>query len=1350
MKSLFLLAFVLLSTAAGAAGPMAAKDVPPPLRPWLSWVLHGEDSRNCPFAHDDAGQRSCVWPGELTLDLDAGGGRFSYRVESFADGAWLALPGDAEHWPVDVRGRGGPLPVTGRDGVPYVRLPLGQDELHGRFAWSGLPRSLTLPKDAAIVQARVGGRLTALQPGDDGMIWLQSRSAEPAADSLATQVFRFLDDDVPMRMSAQFELGVAGQAREVVLPSAVLDGFTATSVDSPLPARLAEDGSLRVQVRPGNWRIIVGSRRGQPLSDVAMPAEPGWPEEVWAFRSRAETGQRTAAGGVAVDPRQIAIVDEWKALPAYRLLKGEGLHLQAGARSSTRAPDRLSLDRQVWLDFDGGGHTFQDRIIGELITPWRLETTPAVALGRVAVDGVDQPVTRLTAAGGAGVELRPGRIDVSAEGRIEGDVGSLPVSAWNADFTAVRLTVHTPPGWRLLHASGSDKTYGSWWSRWDLWAAFFVLLTAMAVGRLHGKVGGVIALAALVLSWHLDDAPQLLWPALVAVQALALVLPDGRLKRVAVLGGRLLLTVVLVIVAALVVTLARQSIHPSLEVAGIGDRRMEMPLPASAPSQAPQVMPMKTERAKSMASLGPDSAPQQARIDPAARVQTGPGLPAWHWHAYSLSWSGPIALGQEVSLWLAPPWITRLLNLTTVVLLAALLWLLGGRWRPRWPGAASLAPAALLAVFMLLHWPQPALASEGQTREMVPDAAADTPSDARLAELRRRLLQPADCLPACADVPEMALTADGQGIRLRLQVHALQTQMLPLPGRRGQFSATRVTVNGRPASLRRDEDGQVWLAVQAGVHDVLMEGAVTADSVQITLPLPPRRLQTALSGWTLSGVDGRGQAGSALTLARESRGRSAAGQPPASQLPPFIRVTRLLALADRWTVTTTLRRDGPSQVPAEIRVPLLAGESVTDAGIRVADGQAVVVVGPGSDVVFHSNVTQAADLHFVAARGPDQAETWLVDADGRWHVDHQGLDPLATAAAAPGGLEWRPWPGQELHLKVSRPAAIDGDTMTIDNLALSFNPGKQATDVGARLSLRSSLGRNHLVRLPPGAQLQRVTMDDRPLSLHADGDQLVIPVEPGSHRLGLSWREARGISALFDTSVADVGARGANVEIEVHVPYDRVVLAVGGPLLGPAVLFWGALLVAVLVAWVLARLKFAPLGLAGWLLLEVGLLQWSPEAAVLVTCWFAGMAIRRQHADRICRGWMRSTQVGLVLLSLLAAAALVATVHAGLLGYPDLMVDGNGSTGNRLLWYADRLAGPAPEAWLLSMPLWIYRLAMLAWALWLARSLLDWVRWGWQGFASGGYWPPRQPSKRSGWFRRRRADAMAKSPEDAA
>jgi hypothetical protein len=45
-----------------------------------------------------------------------------------------------------------------------------------------------------------------------------------------------------------------------------------------------------------------------------------------------------------------------------------------------------------------------------------------------------------------------------------------------------------------------------------------------------------------------------------------------------------------------------------------------------------------------------------------------------------------------------------------------------------------------------------------------------------------------------------------------------------------------------------------------------------------------------------------------------------------------------------------------------------------------------------------------------------------------------------------------------------------------------------------------------------------------------------------------------------------------------------------------------------------------------------------------------------------------------------------------------------------------------PQAWVVSVPILIYRGLMLAWALWLAFRLLGWLRWGWQGMSEPVLW----------------------------
>ena len=72
--------------------------------------------------------------------------------------------------------------------------------------------------------------------------------------------------------------------------------------------------------------------------------------------------------------------------------------------------------------------------------------------------------------------------------------------------------------------------------------------------------------------------------------------------------------------------------------------------------------------------------------DPKSLVQTGPGLPGWHWRTVRLAWNGPVDAGQALALSLIGPKTTLVLCLARVALLLAALGLLvkpaaGGRCR---------------------------------------------------------------------------------------------------------------------------------------------------------------------------------------------------------------------------------------------------------------------------------------------------------------------------------------------------------------------------------------------------------------------------------------------------------------------------------------------------------------------------------------------------------------------------------------------------------------------------------------------------------------------------------------------
>ncbi|RMG21190.1 MAG: hypothetical protein D6729_01290 [Deltaproteobacteria bacterium] len=1381
--ALLVLAPLPLVAAPRAPGPSDAPHLPPPLAPWKDWVLDGqEEALKCPLEVRPSGLvRRCAWPARLTLDLGAGGGRFEQRwvlqVERF-----VPLPGSRAHPPREVQVDGRRAVVLEHKGRLGVRLPPGRHQVQGVFAWPELPEQLEIPPETGLLSLRLDGRPVPFPRREaDGRLYLKAPAqAGRAEDRIVLQVFRHIVDDVPMRVVTRLDLRVSGKNRELTVGPVLLPEAIPVRLDAPIPARLESDGRLTLQVRPGTWPIEIESRFPGPVSQIASPRRPDpWPKsEVWVFEARPNLRVVNVRGAPAVDPGQTKLPEAWRSLPAYLVEAGATLAFEVLQRGAAEvAPDQLRLTRTLWLDFDGGGLTARDEIQGTLHSGDRLVASRRLKLGHVTVDGREQLVTVLGEDGAPGVEVRRRQLDVVAESRIEGPAGDLPAVGWDHDVQSLRATLHLPPGWRLFHVAGSDRVDPEsevWLASWSLLDLFLLLVVALGFARLYGWGFGALALVTLALVLP-EDGPAWIWVFVLVFEALHRVVPAGHVRR-AVAWLRGTVWVVLVILAvAFAVRQVRVGLYPVLEwpereVAGEGLGVSGVPtisdlVGASADALAgEEVRALEDESAPSPKRKGErwrGMAQQAARlsssdsklsyeVDPKASVQTGPGLPKWSWRTLSLTFQGPVSKAQRLSLYLLSPAVNHALAWLRTLLLGV--WVLGvlGVLQRRRDDAApgggggpkATAAAALLAGAVLLF---PAGAAALPTGDAAgpnsssgsADASAATvagpltpPADL-LAELRARLTRPPECAPECAAVTRLEVEAQGEILLLRLEVGAAAPVALPLPGDPAAWSPEEVYVNDWPAAaLARDASGRLWVQIEAGVQHLLLRGRLPPrETIEVPLPLRPLWARVDATGWQVDGVHEDGTTDASLLLTRV---RSEGEQAPleAGALPPFLRVERHLKLGLDWSVTTTVERLSPVGSAVIAEVPLLPGERPTTDGLRVRDGAVQVSLAPGQvRFAWESVLEEREQLELVAPKTTEWVELWLLDVSPVWHVRAEGIPPVHTAAEE-ALRRWQPWPGEAVSLRIQRPAPAEGRQLTIDESHLSVHPGRRVTDSSLEFVVRASRGGAHRVVLPEGAEVQEVTIDGTSQPVQKEGRTVTLPIHPGRQRLRIEWREPRPVTGWYRSSPVDLGAPSVNATLEVTPSDGRWLLAVAGPVAGPAVLFWSQLAVILLVAWVLGRVRWVPLRWYQWFFLGIGFTQSSIWVAAFVAGFFLFVGWREVRPD-LSRNWFNLRQLLLAGWAVAVLVALVAAVSLGLLGDPEMQVAGNGSSASVLRWYADRSGATLPQATLVSVPIFVYRLAMLAWALWLAAALLSWARWAWDAFGRGGYWrrAPARPAR---------------------
>ncbi len=1284
------------------------------------------------------------------------------------------LPGGERRWPLDVRLDGQPAAVLQRGGIPAVRIASGGHRIEGRFTWDRMPDSLAVPPAIAIVELVAGGRAVPFPSRDQGGLLLlrQAVSAAGESENLVAKVYRRIADGIPLFVETLLVLEVSGRAREEAFESTLVPGSSLVSVSGDLPARVDAGGKLRVQVRAGTYSVTVLARLdGRPGRIAAPKLVPPWPrQEVWVFAAAERLRQVELSGAPGIDASRTDLPNAWRTLPAFLIEEGQGLSVAEVRRGEPEAlPDQLQLHRTLWLDEAGRGFTVRDTMSGQIGRSTRLGLLAPGALGRVALDGTGQLVTQDPNDSRPGVEVRHRTLQLEADSRWPRG-GRMPAVGWDVGVQSLQANLLVPPGWRFVGALGVDNVPGSWLGSWNLWAFFLVILTGLAAYRVLGVRFGALALLALVLVHDEPGAPRLVWLFLIAALAVHHAAPEGRLRRAARAAWAAGLVVLLFTLVPFAVDQVRDGMFPQVDAAGVpagvagGVVDAMMPqrpaaiapaAPAATVAQQEDGARVEQEAKDELRALGyvgkaqkapasPSELDRQLNVvseryaeayesDPHAVIQTGSGIPNWSWRSYGLIWSGPVAKEHTLRLLLISP----AMNLVLALLRVALLLILATRvvaslvpsltQRLPWLGAPGVLLLALFAAPGSVH-----AADQGLT-----------PSPEMLKELRERLTRRPACAPDCVSTARLHLTIEAGTLQISAEVHAGAPTAWPVPGPAASWVPRSIRVDGATAegSAARLGDGFLHVRLAPGVRRLEIAGPLPPrDTLTLQFGETPRRATASAPGWQIDGIREDGSADASVQLSR--RLASAGKVETDGTYEPWLEVTRVLNIGVSWGAETRLRRVSPAGDPVVVKVPLLKGMLVTDAQRQTKDGEVLVSLGRDETETSWSATMKPAENESVTLKAPEGrpwSEVWVINCGPVWQCEATGIPPVRRFENGALSPEFRPWPGETLTLAFRRPKGAEGQSVTVDRASLHVAPGLRLEDSTLELTVRASRPGPFSLTLPEGAEIQelKVKGSDRPI--RPDGTKLTLALDAGEQPVRVMWRRSGGLGLVHTAPAILLDRAAVNAEVSIQMPSGRWLLLAGGPAWGPAVLFWPYLSCVGLGAWLLARSGLAPLTFAQWLLLGLGLAQLPLLGALIVAGWFLVLTWRRDRQLERAR-LHNLMQIVLLGWTVLALVCLYMAVHQGLLLHPDMQVAGAGSSDSLLRWYRDRVDGALPRPWVVSVPIGVYRLAMLAWSLWLALALSRWLPWAWSSFTSGSVWrrlpqpepPPKEPAAGEG------------------
>lgn len=1318
-----LLALVSLTSAGRAQFPKLLDD-------WQSWVLWDETKHGGkPTAFDDRTKLMPQWYSAVEIKADAAGGSFSFTVDSKSHD-WLALPGDAQCWPQSVMIDKEPVPVLNRDGVPCVELSTDYTGvIEGSFRWSTMPQSVRIPPQVGVLRLQLNGAPVELPVWDaEGRLWLQRTGTEPAdKDFLAVKVYRLIHDGSPQWLHTQVELSVAGKSREESLGHLLPEGWRLSSIETPVPCAVDDAGKVKTQVRAGKWTLKFAAYRTSPATAIsyAKDAKPLVEEELVGLQHDPAFRLVEISGIPAVDVAQTTYPEAWRQHPVHQWSTAQPFQIEEKMRGmGARKPQGITIRRSFWLDEDGKNMTYQDDLSGSGQQTWRLDAAAGHKLGAVKISGAGQLITKNPANGAEGVEVRDRNLSLQAVGRLERGA-RLAATGWQHDAESLEARMNLPPGWRLLAVFGADWSRGDWLTSWSLFDVFLLLIVTLAVFKAWGWKTALIGLLGLLTAYHEPGTPLITWIILVAIFAAAKWVPENATPLVQKLvNGLKIAALALFALNAVpfVTQQIQQAIYPQLEpykVTWQDDMRGNVnwvDVPESPPMM--EADGIRDRVSGSLNSLSRASGYDQKEMKPSksnllydtkAKIQTGPAVPQWKWREVSFGWRGPVAADEKIALWLIPCGLERVITLLRIALMLGLVWLLLGKGKelPKWPRVSLATPSAsalIVLAFLLAN-----------------TASAQIPSKEMLDELRNRVLSLRPQDPQRAEIPQVNLKLQGHRLDMEVEIHASEIVAVPLPGKLPSWSPLSV---GDAVTLRHE--GYLWVLAKPGVQRVKIEGLIPPGAEwQWSFLLKPRQVQIDAAGWTVTGLKPNGVPEDQVFFVEQNRSASAEAAYDQKDFFPVVRVERELELGLIWQVRTKVKRLSPTGKAISLSVPLLAAERVMSAGMNADKGRIEVRFGAADEEVsWESELAPVPDLTLKAEASESWVERWTLTASPVWNVHHEGLAPVYEISQTQLVPVWTPWPGESVKLAVSRPEAVQGATTTIHQARQITRLGDRQHSTQLTMQVQASLGEDFRLELPADAVISALRVRGQELPVRREGSTVILPVRPGDQEVFIDWKTPAALAFKTPTDAVTLPVLASNITTTVHMPASRWLLWAGGPMRGPAVRFWGLAVSAVLLGFLLAKIKLSPLKGYEWSLLMLGFMQLPLFIGAAVVLWFFVIAWRGSAPSAIKpAGLFNIVQIILAGASLIALLCMLAVVHQGLLGKPEMFVTGYGSTTSMLQWFQDRTAdGALPQPVVISVSIWVYRALMLIWALWLASRVLRWLPWTAKQLSAGQIW----------------------------
>jgi hypothetical protein len=614
---------------------------------------------------------------------------------------------------------------------------------------------------------------------------------------------------------------------------------------------------------------------------------------------------------------------------------------------------------------------------------------------------------------------------------------------------------------------------------------------------------------------------------------------------------------------------------------------------------------------------------------------------------------------------------------------------------------------------------------------------AQYPADFSLEKLEQQYIESKLCNDNCGLFTGLKLkSADlaSRTVVFEVPVSASQLTTVVLPFNANNFNWVNFSIDGKKTQSIMASQDRIIVAVPKGSHVVEVTAKLKADQLRISLAEDPKYFENN------SSINAQvTQSGGNFFFEIESK-KVASNEVAASHEKeleiskeifdkPLYTIQREIYLSDKWKVRTTVSNimPGASNKVTNISVPLLDGEKPLDSDLQIADGKVTLSLS-GSAITWESSLTPK-DKMVLKNTDIKNLETWVVYNENSWLYNYEGMNPIATGSdnKYKSINTWVMWPEEKVNLSFSLPKIAEGQTTNVTNFSLVNDSTTNPLEYDAKFTINTSIGGRYIVKFEDKAtEALEVMIGKNKVETKIKDGILPLDLLAGENHIFVKFKSGEP-SIIQKIPVIKFETPVTNASFQLDLK-NRWIMFAGGADIRPAVLIWGMLLGFMLFAWFLNKNTRTPLGLVSWLLLFFGLSQTAWMTSFLIVGWILAFSFREQYLKKLeqekllTANKFNSIQTALGVVSFVGLVTLISVVATGLMSNPDVFTVGHGTYKSNLYWYIQSWDGVDNSPWVLSLPMNAYRVLILGWGVWLAFSLMSWLKWMWQEYSKFGYW----------------------------